>query len=113
MEDKFYASVFAGFKTEKERDDWLMEHGANQSIPRGGNVFSYSMENESIYRDLYDELKGDFLTRGQLTKTPENVSCENISNVDLINQLKLLMDNINICLDVEPEQMIGASYALV
>jgi hypothetical protein len=31
---------------------WLIEHGVNQSIPKGGNVFSYSQEDESIYRDM-------------------------------------------------------------
>jgi hypothetical protein len=51
-DNKFYASVFASFKTELERDMWLIEHGVNQSIPMGGNVFSYSQEDESIYRDM-------------------------------------------------------------
>lgn len=38
----------------------------------------YSVANRET--DKLPPKTGDFLTRGQVTKTPENVSCENVSN---------------------------------
>lgn len=51
-----YASVFASFKTAEERQTWMIEHVINQSVPRGGPVYSFSQEKESHYRDLSVEL---------------------------------------------------------
>lgn len=52
----YYASIFAKLETPDRRDDWLLEHGVEQSIPNGGPVFSYSCDDESKYRDLAQSL---------------------------------------------------------
>lgn len=51
-----YASVFASFETADERQAWMTEHVINQSLPKGGPVYSFSQEKESDYRDLNAEL---------------------------------------------------------
>ena len=53
---KYYASVFAKFETEDQRDIWMKLHGVDQSVPFSGPVFSYSPENESVHRDEVDSL---------------------------------------------------------
>ena len=50
-EAKHHVSIFAEFETKEAAEAFLIEHGINQSIPNGGPVFSYSPENESLYRD--------------------------------------------------------------
>ena len=55
---KHYVSIFAEFETKEAAEEFLIEHGINQSIPKGGPVFSYSPENESIYRDRVSVLEG-------------------------------------------------------
>lgn len=52
-----YVSIFAEFETKEAAEAFLTEHGINQSIPKGGPVYSYSMEDEGIYRDQAHELK--------------------------------------------------------
>lgn len=53
---KHYVSIFASFDTKKAANEFLLEHGIKQSIPKGGPVFSYSAEDESKYRDSHDAL---------------------------------------------------------
>lgn len=52
-----YASIFAKFNTEEEAQEFLVEHAINQSIPKGGPVFSFSRENEGPHRDRVIELE--------------------------------------------------------
>jgi hypothetical protein len=53
---EYYASVFASFPDKESKNNWLIEHGIKQSIPPGGPVFSYSNENESVFRDAVEIL---------------------------------------------------------
>lgn len=58
MKKECYASVFASFETADERQKWMIEHVINQSVPKGGPVFSFSQTDESVYRDLVVDLLG-------------------------------------------------------
>ena len=56
MAKQHFISVYASFETEEDAKKWAHEHAIKQSIPNGGPVFSYSNEDESIYRDKYNDL---------------------------------------------------------
>lgn len=60
MANSYFVSVYAKFYNPKLRDDWLKEHGVDQSIPNGGPVFSYSQNNESAFRDILEDLEDYF-----------------------------------------------------
>jgi len=56
MTQEVYLSVYASFANDAERRAWMKDHVVKHSIPHGGPIYSFSIDKESQYRDLCEEL---------------------------------------------------------
>lgn len=81
MANVYDATIYAKFYNEKQRDDWLMEHGVNQSTLKGGPVTSYSTDYEGGYRDLALSLLQN-LVEMRSTYVPNDPYSEPCKSVD-------------------------------